>query len=253
MPPDNDYPLSWSTSEPYYSPECMPPHCPNSVAPGGNTQKSGASGYFSCVSQDPEERTNCTGTGVGPGGCGGYTLCAANTSKDESRFDFQLEDQRIRDSALGHLELAAERLASADKDVEGSKGFFIGAGFHKPHVPFVFPAEFLQYFPEDLADIPLAEDTYAPIGMPDAAWHFPADVHGFPIKFNGTCNETRSRNFRRGYYAAVSYTVSSARSLLRLAQLITACLSGFQHREAAGQARGAQAHRVDGCRHLRRP
>jgi iduronate 2-sulfatase len=32
------------------------------------------------------------------------------------------------------------------------------------------------------------------------------DVHGFPIKFNGTCNETRSRNFRRGYYAAVSYT-----------------------------------------------
>ena len=145
---------------------------------------------------------------------GGYTLCAANTSKDESRFDYQLEDQRIRDSALGHLELAAERLASADKDVEGSKGFFIGAGFHKPHVPFVFPAEFLQYVPEDLADIPLAEDTYAPIGMPDAAWHFPADVHGFPIKFNGTCNETRSRNFRRGYYAAVSYTVSSARSLL---------------------------------------
>jgi hypothetical protein len=34
--------------------------------------------------------------------------------------------------------------------------------------------------------------------MPDAAWHYPADVHGFPIKFNGTCNETRSRNFRRG-------------------------------------------------------
>ena len=33
--------------------------------------------------------------------------------------------------------------------------------------------------------------------MPDVAWHFPADVHGFPITFNGTCNETRSRNFRR--------------------------------------------------------
>ena len=98
----------------------------------------------------------------------------------------------------GHLELAAARLASPDKDVEGSKGFFIGCGFHKPHVPFVFPAEFLQHFPEDLDDIPLADDTYAPIGMPDAAWHYPADVHGFPIKFNGTCNETRSRNFRRG-------------------------------------------------------
>merc|ERR1712194_313780 len=26
------------------------------------------------------------------------------------------------------------------------------------------------------------------------------------IKFNGTCNQTRARVFRRGYYAAVSYT-----------------------------------------------
>ena len=49
----------------------------------------------------------------------------------------------------------------------------------QPHVPFVFPAEFLAYFPEDLADIPLADDTYAPTGMPDAAWHFPA-VRGTP-------------------------------------------------------------------------
>ena len=117
VPPNNDYPLSWSTSEPYYSPECMPPKCPDSVAPGGNIQKSGASGYYSCVSQDPEQ--------------GGYTLCAANTSKDETRFDYQLEDQRIRDSALGHLELAAQRLNSDDSNVEGKKGFFIGAGFHK--------------------------------------------------------------------------------------------------------------------------
>jgi hypothetical protein len=26
-------------------------------------------------------------------------------------------------------------------------------------VPFVFPAEFLQHFPADLADVPLADDT----------------------------------------------------------------------------------------------
>jgi hypothetical protein len=64
----------------------MPPKCPDSVAPNGNIQKTGASGYFSCVSQDPESS---------------YTLCAANTSKDETRFDYQLEDMRIRDSALG--------------------------------------------------------------------------------------------------------------------------------------------------------
>ena len=26
------------------------------------------------------------------------------------------------------------------QQAEGAKGFFIGCGFHKPHVPFVFPA-----------------------------------------------------------------------------------------------------------------
>ena len=57
-----------------------------------------------------------------------------------------------------------------------------------------------------MQDIPLADDTYAPTDMPDAAWHFPGDVHGFNIKFNGTCNKTRARNFRRSYYASISYT-----------------------------------------------
>ena len=42
--------------------------------------------------------------------------------------------------------------------------------------------------------------------MPLVAWHTPADVQGFDIPFNGTCNETRSRIFRRGYYASVAYT-----------------------------------------------
>ena len=69
-----------------------------------------------------------------------------------------------------------------------------------------FPAEFLDLYPKDLNDIPLATDPYAPVGMPQVAWHPPADVHGMNIPFNGTCNETRARNFRRGYYAAISYT-----------------------------------------------
>jgi len=42
--------------------------------------------------------------------------------------------------------------------------------------------------------------------MPPVAWHYPADVHGLNIAANGTANMTRSRIFRRGYYAAVSYT-----------------------------------------------
>ena len=96
----------------------------------------------------------------------------------------------------------------------------------QPHVPWEFPHEFLAHYPADLDDIPLASDTYAPpfppsvpvptfcscllftpsscgryapAGMPDAAWHWPADVHGMngTGTFNETCNATRSRVFRR--------------------------------------------------------
>ena len=185
VPPDNDWPRSWSTNHSYYSPECMPPACPNSVAPRGYKQNGSPSGAFECVSSDPQ------GTDKNS-----YTLCPTNTSKDEQRFEFQLEDQRILHSCMDQINAAAS----------SNRNFFIGCGFHKPHVPWEFPAEFLDQYPKDLDDIPLASDPYAPVGMPQVAWHPPADVHGMNIPFNGTCNATRSRNFRRGYYAAISYT-----------------------------------------------
>ena len=132
------------------------------------------------------------------------TLCLANTSADESRFEFQLEDQRIRDSCVRNLDIAA---AAAKPGGEAAKGFFIGCGFHKPHVPWVVPHEFIDHYPKDLNDIPLAPNTHAPVNMPDIAWHYPYDVKGFhEHPFNGTCNETLSRIYRRGYAAAVSYT-----------------------------------------------
>ena len=56
------------------------------------------------------------------------TLCLANTSKDEARFEFQLEDQRIRDSCVRNLEVA-KNISDA---TNGDKPFFIGCGFHKP-------------------------------------------------------------------------------------------------------------------------
>jgi hypothetical protein len=141
-------------------------------------------GYYECVYQDK-------------------TLCLANTSKDEARFEFQLEDQRIRDSCVGNLELAAR---SSGPSGEAAKGFFVGCGLHKPHVPWIIPHEFINLYPSSLDDIPLAPHRHVPAGAPDVAWHFPYGAEGFHIKFNGTCNETLSRIYRRGYAAAVSYS-----------------------------------------------
>ena len=205
VPPNNDWPKSWTTGNTngtnntnstnstsfarYYSPECMPPRCPNSIPPKGNTQAGNKpSGIFHCVNGDPPP--------LGPAAKLRSTSCPANTSADEARFEYQLEDQRIRDSCVDQLESLAEQ----------EKPFFLGCGFHKPHVPWEYPQEFLQHYPSDLNDIPLAKDVHAPIDMPQVAWHYPADVHGFKNVFNGTCNATRSRVFRRSYYAAITYT-----------------------------------------------
>lgn len=174
VPFNNDFPRSWSEEYPFFSPECTPPKCPNSSATGP------PNGPYTCLYADPPENP---------------TLCIANTSIDEKRPEYQLEDQRIRDSCISQLNVAKD----------SGKNFFIGCGFHKPHVPWIVPHEFVDQFPE-WQDVPLPKFGYAPVGMPDAAWHFPGDVHGFNIGFNGTCNETRTRVFRKGYYAAVSYT-----------------------------------------------
>jgi len=196
VPPDNDWPRSWTTTAPlgrYYSPECLPighhtcktcKHCAHSVPPGGAHQPGAnrKSGSFHCLTSVPNKRE--------------YTLCAANTTKEESRFEYQLEDQRIRDSCVEQIKAAASTKSP----------FFVGCGFHKPHVPWIFPAEFLELYPSNLDDIPLAQDTFAPVDMPEIAWHYPADVHGMKIKFNGTANMTRARIYRRAYYAAISYT-----------------------------------------------
>ena len=165
LPPDNDYPNSWTSPYPYFSPECTSETCvarPGSENCCWNSDAkrlaNGPNGAYECVMQDPPafELTNRAGRGPGGGSLsapgGGPTFCAANTSKDESREAFQLEDQRIADRTIAHLNIAKEK----------GGNFFIATGFHKPHVPHIFPGEFLQFYPEDLDAIPLARSPYAP-------------------------------------------------------------------------------------------
>lgn len=54
------------------------------------------------------------------------------------------EDQRIRDSCVSNLELATR---STDPGGEVAKGFFVGCGFHRPHVPWIIPREFIDLYP----------------------------------------------------------------------------------------------------------
>jgi len=177
LPADNDYKESWSHEWPYFSPECQPPHCPSSV-------KLPKRKKHDCKKAGVPERNSST-------------VCRAEISKEEGRLDYQLEDQQIRDNCIKQLTIAKE----------SGKNFFVACGFHRPHVPWVVPAEFWDYFPQELEDIPLAKHPYAPIGMPDIAFQRCPAVEGYDdLPFNTSIDEKLAREYRRAYYAAAAYT-----------------------------------------------
>uniref|UniRef100_A0A914WKJ6 Sulfatase N-terminal domain-containing protein n=1 Tax=Plectus sambesii TaxID=2011161 RepID=A0A914WKJ6_9BILA len=47
--------------------------------------------------------------------------------------------------------------------------FFIAVGFHKPHVPLKYPAEFRDYYP--IEKVQVAENGAIPANLPDVAWN----------------------------------------------------------------------------------
>ena len=80
--------------------------------------------------------------------------------------DSKLSDQKIRDSCISHLRIAGKQLADKGRYSK----FFVGCGFHKPHLPQVVPEEFFGTLPQpDWAKYPLAAYPFAPVGMPAAA------------------------------------------------------------------------------------
>lgn len=84
--------------------------------------------------------------------------------------------------------------------------FFLGVGFHKPHLPFYFPTEFGDLYPVETIAPP--KHPNPPTEMPLVAWH----EGNFQNKWDQPCNDTRP--FRRAYYSAVSYTDANIGKLL---------------------------------------
>lgn len=87
-----------------------------------------------------------------------------------------------------------------------AKPFFIAAGFHKPHMPFHFPAEFDIYPPASKIAPP--KRTTPPQDMPLCAWH----EGNFDNKWDKPCNDPGE--FRKAYYSSVSYTDHNIGKLL---------------------------------------
>lgn len=117
------------------------------------------------------------------------------------RHKHRLPDEQIAEQAKNTLYMAANQ----------SKPFFIAVGFHKPHLPFIFPEEYLELYPE--RDIHLPSNPYAPVDMPDIAWSDYGELRKYKdikkLNMSGDINTTLpdnvTKDLRRAYYASISY------------------------------------------------
>ena len=119
----------------------------------------------------------------------------------------KLKDQKLADEAVTQL----SNLAAEFKD--NDTPFFLAVGFHKPHLPFVFPESFLDYYPEDDISLPDSDNLAVPTDFPNIAWHRCAKLKSFrdiqATGWRGKRNEllpnATALALRRAYYASVSY------------------------------------------------
>ncbi len=127
--------------------------------------------------------------------------------------ELPLPDQQVANKAVKRLTTFAK-----NKD----KPFFLAVGFHKPHLPFVFPAKFLKYYPIEAVQLP--PNPYAPDGMPPIAWRNYAHAcigqfsdlkySHYTGNYNTSIANSTVLDLRRAYYSSVSYIDSLVGKLL---------------------------------------
>lgn len=133
-------------------------------------------------------------------------LCAVNVSEQPMA---TLPDMESTDEALSFL--------TSRQNLE--QPFFLAVGFHKPHIPFRIPQEFLSLYPVERMS--LAPDPDVPEQLPLVAYNPWTDVRlredvqklnlSFPF---GPIPKDFQLRIRQHYYAAVSYLDSQVGRLL---------------------------------------
>jgi iduronate 2-sulfatase len=111
-----------------------------------------------------------------------------------------------------HAKQTLERLAP--KARTGEQPFFVAVGFRRPHLPWVFPKSFLNFYPMDRIRLP--KNPFASVNLPEYAWSNFAEIRvyqdiarhfGFGA-INSTYPDEVVLKLRRAYYSTVSFVDS---------------------------------------------
>lgn len=113
-------------------------------------------------------------------------------------------------STLPDIESTNHGINTLQQAYRNASPFFIAIGFHKPHIPFMFPYQYLQY--HDIKKFNHPNDFYKPDGLPTVAWapfndlRKRSDVEKLNLTFPfGTFDREFSMKIRQHYYASVTY------------------------------------------------
>lgn len=92
--------------------------------------------------------------------------------------------------------------------------FFLGVGFHKPHLPFVAPRKYWELY--DSQQLQLASNPFLPKDAPALASNNASELRRYKsIPATGAIPDATARQLLQGYYACISYTDAQIGRVLR--------------------------------------
>jgi iduronate 2-sulfatase len=126
---------------------------------------------------------------------------------------------RINDPLPDDLvaERAVKTLRQLGSNRHERQPFFMAVGFYKPHLPFVFPSQYLSLYPTEQIDLPRPATAPNNTGIPSLArtrWEINKYSDIAALNITSSDNESTSsrplpdnvtRELRRAYYCSVSY------------------------------------------------
>jgi len=123
----------------------------------------------------------------------------------------------VPEAQFPEAQIAAHAIEHMTNATTADKPFFLGVGMFKPHLPFVFPSQYLA--PYLVQNVTAAPDSYWPSDAPDIAWsnwgelRQYADIAALNLsqRIANDMPDTTAVTLRRAYYAATSYMDAQVR------------------------------------------
>lgn len=101
---------------------------------------------------------------------------------------------------------------------DAGQPFFFAVGYYRPHLPFNAPKKYWDLY--DPATLPLATNSFVPVGAPLMAVNTNRELRGYadfqtaPDPSDGRLSEADARRLTHGYYASISYVDAQLGRLL---------------------------------------